>query len=255
MNTDKSNNIVCTFSGGRSSAFMAIYLKTRFPSKNIIFLFCNTSKENDKALEFIQRCDNTYNLGIVWLEAVVYPDKGKGTTYEITNFENAKRNGEIFESVIKKYGLPSKLYRHCTREMKEKLIKKYSDNHFGKNNWIKALGMRRDEPHRTKAKKNTFYPLDEIGATKQFINEWWSRQSFNLELREHEGNCDLCFLKSKRKRITLLKENPDLKDKLNSEIAKVTFIWIDDGKNEIKNIQLKNENTGEVTNIKPKNKQ
>lgn len=49
--------------------------------------------------------------------------------------------------------------------------------------------------------------------------------------------------------------NPDFKNKQNHEIFKVdTFIWIDDGKNEIKNIQLKNTTTGEVTNIKPKKK-
>lgn len=50
------------------------------------------------------------------------------------------------------------------------------------------------------------------------------------------------------------KKNPEYKDKLNSEIAKVKFIWIDDGKNELKNVQLKNTTTGEVTIVKPKNK-
>lgn len=39
----------------------------------------------------------------------------------------------------------------------------------------------------------------------------------------------------------------------NSEQPKIdTFIWIDDGKNELKNIQIKNTKTGEVTNYKPK---
>lgn len=31
--------------------------------------------------------------------------------------------------------------------------------------------------------------------------------------------------------------NPELKDKLNSEIAQPTFVWIDDGKNDIKGIE------------------
>ena len=48
--------------------------------------------------------------------------------------------------------------------------------------------------------------------------------------------------------------NPQYADKINSDIAKVKFIWIDDGKNDIKNIQLKNTTTGEVTNIKPRKK-
>lgn len=47
-------------------------------------------------------------------------------------------------------------------------------------------------------------------------------------------------------------KNPDLKDKLNSEIAKVKFVWIDDGKHDFKEATLKNETTGEVKNIKIK---
>ena len=39
-----------------------------------------------------------------------------------------------------------------------------------------------------------------------------------------------------------------------SELPKVKkFIWIDDGKNELKNIQIHNIKTGEITNIKPNN--
>ena len=52
-----------------------------------------------------------------------------------------------------------------------------------------------------------------------------------------------------------IKENhPEYRDKHNSDIAKVKFIWIDDGKNELKNVQLRNTTTGEVTNIKAKKK-
>jgi len=51
-----------------------------------------------------------------------------------------------------------------------------------------------------------------------------------------------------------IKERDEYKGKLNSDIAKVKFIWIDDGKNELKNVQLKNTTTGEITNVKPKKK-
>jgi hypothetical protein len=51
-----------------------------------------------------------------------------------------------------------------------------------------------------------------------------------------------------------MKEREEYKGKMNSDIAKVKFIWIDDGKNELKNVQLKNTTTGEVTTVKPKNK-
>jgi hypothetical protein len=202
------DNLVCTFSGGRTSAFMAIMLKARYPNKNIIFLFANTSKEKPKTIEFINLCDSHFNLGIVYLEAVVNPIKGKGTSFKVVNFDTLKMDGSIFEDVIRKYGLPSKLYRHCTRELKERVIKKYADATFGKSNWIKALGIRADEKHRLKPKKNTFYPLAEMGVTKTLILNWWARQSFDLEVAEEDGNCDLCFLKSKRKRLTVLKKDP-----------------------------------------------
>lgn len=46
----------------------------------------------------------------------------------------------------------------------------------------------------------------------------------------------------------------EFKDKPNSEILKCKFIWIDDGKHELKKTILKNNTTGEVTEIKPKQK-
>jgi len=203
------NNIVVTVSGGRSSMFQALALKFRYPWKNLIFIFANTGKEHEKTLEFIDKCDKFWGLGIIWVEALVHYKKGKGTEYIITNFENAKRNGEPFLEVILKYGLPSKLWRHCIRELKTKPINKLADDLFGIGNYVKAIGIRKDEPHRLTPKKGIFYPLAELGVTKNFILDWWARQEFDLEVNEEEGNCDLCFLKSKRKRMTVLKNNPE----------------------------------------------
>lgn len=49
-----------------------------------------------------------------------------------------------------------------------------------------------------------------------------------------------------------IKEKENLKDKLNSEIATVKFVWVDDGKNKIKGVKIKNTTTGEITEIKTK---
>ena len=38
-------NILVTFSGGRTSAFMAKYIKERYCNDNILFVFANTGKE------------------------------------------------------------------------------------------------------------------------------------------------------------------------------------------------------------------
>lgn len=64
----------------------------------------------------------------------------------------------------------------------------------------------------------------------------------------------LLWLNQVNQTFAKIKEREEYKGKINSDIAKVKFIWIDDGKNELKDIQLKNTTTGEVKNIKPKKK-
>jgi hypothetical protein len=62
----------------------------------------------------------------------------------------------------------------------------------------------------------------------------------------------LLWLNQVNQTFAKIKEREEYRDKMNSDIAKVKFIWIDDGKNDLKNFQLKNTTTGEVKNIKPK---
>lgn len=216
----ENNSILVSVSGGRTSAFMAIYLKNLWPEKNIEFVFANTGKEKEETLIFLDKLDKHWELGIVWLEADVNPIKGKGTKFKKVNFETASRNGEPFYDVIKKYGLPSKLFRHCTRELKERPIHKYAKSIFG-SNYITAIGIRADEKHRIGKNPKNIYPLNDINVTKDFINKWWFDQPFNLELDEHEGNCDFCFLKSPKKRLKLLSEglNVDWWNKMEQKFS------------------------------------
>lgn len=200
-------NILVTFSGGRTSAFMAKYIKERYCNDNLLFVFANTGKEAEATLEFANKCDKEFGLNLVWLEAEINQDKGIGTSYKIVDFETANRNGLPFKNAIRKYGLPSKVYRHCTRELKEVPIHKFAKDYFG-SEYLTAIGIRKDEEHRLSPKKNVIYPLAEINIDERFIREWWKKQSFDLELKDYEGNCDLCFQKSVRKRLTIIKENP-----------------------------------------------
>lgn len=201
-------NRLITFSGGRTSAFMAIFCKEKYKDDNLLFVFANTGKEKKETLDFVNQCDKHFDLNIVWLEADINPEKGVGTNYKIVDYETASRNGEPFEKSIKKYGLPSKLYRHCTRELKEVPIHKFAKEYFKKEKYLTALGIRADEPKRLNYnKKDIFYPLAEINITERFIREFWSKQPFDLKLKDYQGNCDLCFLKSKRKRMTIISED------------------------------------------------
>jgi len=203
------NKILVSFSGGRTSALMAKLIQEHPKYKDYEKLFCyaNTGKESEATLEFIDRCDKEFGLDLVWLEADVIHEKGVGTIPKVVDFDTASRNGEPFEEVIKKYGLPSKMYRHCTREMKEYPIAKYARSILG-NDYVIAIGIRADEKHRLGSDPKKVYPLAELGFTEEIVRNWWDRQSFDLDLKDYQGNCDFCFLKSIRKKLTLAQENP-----------------------------------------------
>jgi hypothetical protein len=206
--------ILISFSGGRTSAFMTKLLMEHpaYAKRDKVVVFANTGKENEATLQFVHECDTRWNLGVVWIEAVIHPEKGVGVGYKIVTFETAARNGEPFEDAIRKYGIPNKMNPHCTRDLKQVPLQKFMKS-LGFEQWETAIGIRADEEHRVKRDKGFIYPLvDMIGVDEKFIRDWWSRQSFDLQLKDYQGNCDLCWKKSQRKRLTLIHENPSIAD-------------------------------------------
>lgn len=220
---------VMMFSGGRTSAILAKHLKSNPDKyKNVIYVFLNTGKEVENTLQFVDRCDKEWGLGVIWLEALVNNEKGKGTTYKIVDFKTASRNGEPFEAMLKKYPLPNNIASNCTRELKQRPIDAYLRDNYKNNKLIRVIGIRADEAHRKSIhaqKEKIIYPLcDEIPFNERMVREFWSKQSFDLGLKDYEGNCDLCFKKSLKKRLTIIKENPekakwwlDMEQKYSSE--------------------------------------
>ncbi|MDX5586522.1 MAG: phosphoadenosine phosphosulfate reductase family protein [Aureibaculum sp.] len=207
--------LVCTFSGGRTSAFMGMFLKEycKYDEYDKVFIFANTGKEDDKTLDFIDKCDKEWNLNIVWLEPIINKEKGVGTGFKIVDYNTASRNGEPFKEMLEAYPMPSSFASNCTRELKEVPIHKYVKT-LGYKNVVTAMGIRADEAHRISnfaKEKNIIYPLvNDIKIDSLFIRSWWDNQHFDLELKDYQGNCDLCFKKSIRKRLTLIKENPSV---------------------------------------------
>jgi len=204
---------VVLFSGGRTSAFLAKYIKEHPHYKNCIFVFMNTGKEREETLQFADKCDKEFGLNLVYLEALVNNEKGKGTTYTIVDFETASRNGEPFEAMLKKYPLPNNMASNCTRELKQRPIDAYLRDNYKDFDIIKVVGIRADEAHRKSVNaeiEKVIYPLcDEVKIDSKFIRNWWEKQSFDLGLKDYQGNCDLCFKKSLKKRLTIIKENPE----------------------------------------------
>lgn len=206
------DKILVSISGGRTSAMMAFLIKNLYgKTHEIIYVFANTGKEREETLQFLDRVDKHFGLGVVWVEAEVIPENNKGTTHKVVDFKTAARDGEPYEQVIKKYGIPCVAAPHCTRELKTNSIKSYAKS-IGWLDYKIAIGYRADEPKRIKWKKvtdgNHIYPLVTHGIKKEDVNAFWKKQPFDLELKSYEGNCDLCFKKSKRKLLTIVKENP-----------------------------------------------
>lgn len=215
------NKILMSFSGGRTSAFMCklILEHPKYKHYKKLFVFANTGKEREETLCFVDKCDKEFDLNLVWVEADISPTKGEGTNFRVVDFEKASRNGEPFEQLNKKFGLPSKLWRHCTRDLKEVPIHKYAKSIFGKD-YLTAIGIRADEKHRLGSDPKKIYPLAEIGIDEKIVRSFWDRQTFDLELKDYQGNCDLCFLKSTRKKLTIISENPSVADWWNEQELK-----------------------------------
>lgn len=200
-----------SFSGGRTSAFMAQIMK-RYSKNRLVFVFANTGQENEETLEFVDKCDKHFDLNVVWVEAVVQPE-GVGTTHRIVDYETASRNGEPFEAVMAKYGISNKAYPHCTRELKRMPIHSYMRSIA--DDYYTAIGIRADEYRRVVPIKGLkpVYPLADYWLVdKGMVNEFWETQPFNLDLFDYQGNCKWCWKKSLRKHFKLIDDDPTIYD-------------------------------------------
>jgi hypothetical protein len=207
--------LLVSFSGGRTSAFMTKWIIDNWRSDKykIMVVFANTGKEREETLEFVEKCDKHFGFNCIWVEAITNPERGKGVRAKVVNFETASRNGEPFEAMIAKHGMPSIKSPHCTRELKKYTINSYAKS-IGWKKYYTAIGYRVDEFDRASPKWKELrhiYPLiSNIPTTKNDINKFWKDQLFDLELKTYEGNCDLCFKKSFRKLMTIVNESPNL---------------------------------------------
>ncbi len=226
-------NLLVSFSGGETSAFMAQWLNNHYERlgyENIVFVFANTGQENEQTLEFANRCDDYFKLNLHWVEAEVNGLIGEGTKHIKTDFNSASRNGEPFEDVIKKYGIPNQAFPMCTRELKQNPIKSFAKNYFNGEKYHIAIGIRIDEIDRLSinAKKMGFiYPLinkDMLPTSKPMVNFYWNEMPFRLELKGYQGNCITCWKKSDKKLYQIAQENPksfEFMDRMEREYPRV----------------------------------
>lgn len=209
-------NTVISFSGGRTSAFMlykVLESNNGLPD-NCKVLFCNTGKEAEETLVFVKAVQDNWNVPITWLEYRQPSD------YAVVDFDTASRNGEPFESIIQhRKMLPNNRARFCTVELKIRTMSRYIKRNLQWDEWTQFIGIRADEARRAvklapdSKGEEPFAPLYHAGITKAHVDKFWESQPFKLKLPIIDGetiggNCDLCFLKSTPKILTLIKHKP-----------------------------------------------
>jgi hypothetical protein len=206
--------LLISFSGGKTSAYMLWWLLNRWTDRDnyeIKVVFANTGKEAEGTLEFVQKCSQAWNVDIVWVEAITNPEKGKGVRAKVVSFETASRNGEPFESMIAKFGIPSTRVPICTNELKTRVINSYLRS-IGWRKYYKAIGIRIDEFDRINPKYEKLriiYPFIRLfPRTKKQVNSWWKFQHFNLDIHPDEGNCDNCWKKDMLRLVRNMRRNP-----------------------------------------------
>ena len=211
-----------SFSGGRTSAFMLRQILDahggRLPG-DVHVLFANTGKERAETLDFVDECARRWGVRVRWIE--YHQTTGDGGKlvhgWREVDYATASRRGEPFDALIQARSfLPNPVMRFCTQELKIRPMNKFARS-VGFDYWTSVIGLRADEPRRvakatapTKERFECACPLADAGATLRDVTEFWDAQPFNLRLKPHEGNCDLCFLKARSKLERIMRERPDL---------------------------------------------
>jgi 3'-phosphoadenosine 5'-phosphosulfate sulfotransferase (PAPS reductase)/FAD synthetase len=188
---------VVSFSGGRTSAYMLRRMLDVGLRPDVHVLFADTGKERVETYAFVRACAARWGVAVHWIE----------------------RPGQFTQLITDRKYLPNPVTRFCTSELKIRPMRDWMLAH-GYEHWTNVVGIRADEPRRVAKMRATdetsherwdiALPLADDGATLVDVEAFWLRQPFRLELRSHEGNCDLCFLKGTGKLRNIVRERPDL---------------------------------------------
>jgi 3'-phosphoadenosine 5'-phosphosulfate sulfotransferase (PAPS reductase)/FAD synthetase len=214
---------VISFSGGRTSGYMLRRILDEGLRPDVHVLFANTGKERAETLDFVRDVAVHWQVPIHWIEYAAPVGYDQPTTrgvaaFHEVSYRTASRQGEPFRSLIGRF-LPNPVQRFCTQELKIRPMRDWMLAH-GFTHWTNVVGIRADEPRRVARMREAeerrserwdiALPLADAAVTVTDVNAFWSDQPFDLMLRPHEGNCDLCFLKGSAKIRNLVRDRPDL---------------------------------------------
>ena len=137
-------------SGGKDSAALAVYMKTKYPSIDIDFYSCDTGKELDETYQLIKNLEVYLGIKINLLRGA----------------ENSSENS--FDHFLSIYGgyLPSSTARWCTNKLKLEPF----ENYVGDDDVVSYVGIRGDEEREgyisTKKIFSLYFLLDKISGVR-----------------------------------------------------------------------------------------
>lgn len=192
---------VLGISGGKDSAALAIYVKTKYPTIDLQFYTCDTGKELDETYQLIKNLE--VYLGI-----------------KIELLQGAENSSEVpFDHFLKMYGgfLPSSQARWCTKKLKLEPFEKY----VGDDPVISYVGIRGDEQREgyisTKKNIQSIFPFRKNIWSQDVMAKLLANQNIEQVLAMSK-NID--FGKSQEKAFQTISRNIDtsftLDQKLNT---------------------------------------
>lgn len=211
--------IVCSFSGGRTSAMMTLTIAAMVQSGEITapvtYMFLDTGAEHPKTYEFLKKVVDFAGIDLVCLRAVIGP-AGQGVRHEVIRLDEIGYDLTVWKKMLAKHSTPyTPKGGFCTTRMKQEPAKHYLDQMFGRTGYIQALGMRIDEPRRLlrNGKKKRFYMADILPDVEKIdVLKFWRRMPFDLEIPEWLGNCVFCVKKRPNKIALAAMDAPELAD-------------------------------------------
>lgn len=231
-----SGPALISFSGGRTSGYMLWHILDAHGGKlpdDVHVTFANTGKEREETLRFVHECESRWGVRVRWIERR-WPGRTDDHSlhFEEVGYNSAAREGEPFAELIRrKQYLPNPAMRYCTTELKVRPMKHFM-RAAGYEHWTNAVGLRADEMRRVlkqlamnenrRERWTTVMPLAPAKVRREDVLRFWLGsdmmmggelpQGFDLGLENHEGNCDLCFLKSRGAKAAIIRDDPSRAD-------------------------------------------
>ncbi len=186
-----------SFSGGRTSGYMLRRILDTGLRPDVHVLFADTGKERLETYDFVRQCAQRWDVPIAWVE----------------------RPGQFTQLITDRKYLPNPVMRFCTQELKIRPMRDWMLAK-GYQHWTNVVGIRADEARRVAKMREAeqkrserwdiALPLNDAGVRLVEVDTFWKAQTFDLQLRPHEGNCDLCFLKGYDKIKNIVRDRPNL---------------------------------------------